>query len=97
MTHTPGPYHHKQDYGTKYIIKAADGREVGAAHGKDNARLFAAAPDLLWLVQNRTRYTRINAMRDAGQTVASFKKEFVASYERREHDTIKKATQCETS
>lgn len=38
---------------------------------------------LLWLVKNQDRYYGINARRDRGENVASFEKEFVATYDKR--------------
>ena len=52
---------------------------------QDLQRTFGHYTDLIWLLQNERHYNRINAERDAGRSVASFEKEFVAAYDRRKH------------
>ena len=46
---------------------------------------------LHWLVYNQDRYERINKKRDAGESVASHDKEFVAKYERNKRAVAAKA------
>ena len=52
---------------------------------QDLQRTFGQYTDLIWLLQNERRYHAINAKRDAGRSVASFEKEFIATYDRRKH------------
>ncbi len=58
-------------------------------NGQDTLdKTSAEERELLWLAENQARYDQINAERDAGRSVASFEKEFVASYDRRRRAAI---------
>lgn len=46
--HTPGPWNSAHFCGRAYVVKCAGGTyHIGTIRGKENARLVAAAPELL--------------------------------------------------
>ncbi len=71
-THTPGPWHTQG----RYIVPADNGPSIGSAVAQVNARLMAAAPDMLHLL-----YTVLPIVEDACEDPC-YKPGYVSGIER---------------
>ena len=71
MTHTPWNHDKAGNDADQWLIYDANGRTIGLSyHGEDNARLFAAAPDLLTALEKAANDldTTADYVADTGQT-----------------------------